>query len=162
MTRAPSIRPFLLAALALVAAVALPAAAAPAAGATIGVIRKQHGVEMADGRKAVQLTVPADIVGEKGQVVWMAVWFTDAAGKPLPTNDAGYGDADGNLKVVSLDTAITREREGLDFVFRVPYIAFPRRKDGRYQVVANVKLIRRDTPKNRILALGATSFFVEG
>ena len=162
MPRASFVRAALLVALGTSAVAPLRAAGAPPPTTAIGEIKKEHNVDMPDGRKAVRLTVPAEISGQQGKTVWVAVWFTDLSEKPIASNDPAYADASGNLKVVSADTTLSRDPESQVFTFLVPYAAFPKHKEGKYQVIAHAKLVRRDTPKNVVLATGATSFAVEG
>ena len=139
-----------------------PAPSSPAPASSVGEIKKEHNVDMPNGRKAVRLTVPAEIVGQQGKTVWAAAWFTDPDDKPVPSNDPAYADPSGTLKVVSVEFTAAKDHESEIVTFLVPYFAFPKRKEGKYQVVAHVKLVRRDSPKNTVLATGSTSFFVEG
>jgi hypothetical protein len=113
-------RPF---ALALVAALATGlvstadtplVAAAPTASATIGVISKTHGVALGDGRLGVGLQVPVDALGLKGATLAASIFFQDASGKAIRSNDPSFADANGELRVVSRDAKVENDQKAAD------------------------------------------------
>ena len=162
MSRTSLVWAALVAALGSSAVLPLAVSGAPAPTTAIGEIKKEHNVDMPDGRKAVRLTVPAEISGQQGKTVWVALWFTDTSERPVASNDPAYADPSGFLRMVSADATLSKDHESQVFAFLVPYAAFPRRREGKYLVIAHAKLVRRDSPKNVILATCATSFTVEG
>lgn len=155
----------LLLALVSVAPLAVPAAAEGDAGpatSRIGDIKKEHNVDLGDGRLALRVTVPAEAAGEKENVLWAALGFFDDAGKPIASVLPEYAGPSGELKVVSRDVVPTADPQSFDFVFVVPYCAFPRREGGKYHVNVRARLVRKDSPKNRILVEKWSAFTVEG
>jgi len=155
---------------AVLAALALPvaagqgdtAAAAPAtSGAWIGEVRKLHNVDVGGGTLAVQLTAPVETWGMKGRTVAVVIFFHDALGNPIASNGSAYADESGHLRLVSDDAVVNKDREGMDFQFRLPYVAFPRRAGGRYEVEGRVRLIERTAAGRSLLATGSVRFFVE-
>ncbi|MBL9088671.1 MAG: hypothetical protein JNM10_16145 [Planctomycetia bacterium] len=142
------------------AADAAPAAAASTASASIGVISKTHGVSLSDGRTGVGLTVPVDALGLKGSTLAASIFFQDASGKAIPSNDPGYADANGELRVVSRDAKVEADPEALAFAFKVPYGAFPRRAGNGYAVVGQVRVFERTKTGRTLLATSIVQFWV--
>jgi hypothetical protein len=143
-------------------AAAGPALAAPVpAASSIGVIRKSHNLDIGGGMIGLELTVPTELVGVAGETVAVVVWFYDAAGQPIASALPGWGDASNQLRVISSDTSPVSARERVDFPVRVPYGAFPRRREGRYTVEARAVLVERVANGRVVLARRATTFFVE-
>jgi hypothetical protein len=129
---------------------------------SIGEIKKEHNIDIGGGRYALRLTVPAELVGQKGRVVWTAVRFADETGALIKSQMPGYADADGNIKLTSQNAIVALDKETMSFTFLVPYGAFPRRDAGKYKVEARARLVEKASPKNVLLATGTTTFFVEG
>lgn len=159
-------RPF---ALALVAALATGlvstadtplVAAAPTASATIGVISKTHGVALGDGRLGVGLQVPVDALGLKGATLAASIFFQDASGKAIRSNDPSFADANGELRVVSRDAKVENDPEALAFAFKVPYGAFPRREGNGYAVMGQVRVFERTKTGRTLLATTIVQFWV--
>jgi hypothetical protein len=108
------------------------------------------------------MTVPVDTQGFRGHTLAVVIFFHDAAGNPISSVLPGYGDETAQIRVVSQNAVVARDREGFDFVFRVPYGAFPRRGPGRYEVEGRVRVIERSpTGSKSLLATGSVRFFVE-
>jgi hypothetical protein len=105
--------------------------------------------------------VPADLVGECGNFVWVAVEFFDETGAPIKSEMPDHADADGNIKFTTQTAYVALPSERLHFGFLIPYNAFPRRQAGKYKVEARLRLVERRAPRNRVLAKGTTTFFVE-
>ena len=129
---------------------------------SLGVVGKRHNVELQKDRLAVHLTVPANLVGECGNFVWVSVQFFDEAGAPIKSELPDHADADGNIKFTTQTAYVALPSERLNFGFLIPYGAFPKRQAGRYRVEARLRLVERRMPKNRPLATATTTFFVEG
>lgn len=152
---------------ALAGATAIGAASAPAlaapvpAASSIGVIRKTHNLDIGGGMIGLELTVPTELVGVAGETMAVVVWFYDAAGQPIASALPGWGDATNHLRIISSDTSPASARERVDFPVRVPYGAFPRRREGRYTVEARAILVERVANGRVVLARRSTSFFVE-
>lgn len=153
------------AAFALFALAAVASAEPPARAVSLGEIRKEHNVDLGSGRYALRLTVPADFAGMKGETVGVDVWFADEQGNLLRSVQSAYADAAGNLHVASRPAAVEKDVEGLDFVFLIPYGAFPCGAKGRYPVEARAVLSLRPaapSPTPTTLGTKTTTFFVEG
>ncbi len=147
------------------AALASPAAAQdspPQVASALQEIVKEHNVDVGGGLNGVKMTCPATVVGQRGNTVACVLFFTDARGEYIRSVLPGYADRAGFLRVVSMDTVVQDDREGLDFVFKVPYGAFPRRPEGRYQVEVLARLFQRSAKGTVILATQTTRFWVEG
>jgi hypothetical protein len=158
--------------LAVLAALLLAAAAAsaedvpdaPACTGKVGEIKKEHNVDLGRGRLALRLTVPVDVLGCIAKPVRVDVWFFDDLGKPIRSVLPSLADVDGNVHVGSRSTKVEKDPEGLDFVFLVPYGAFPARPEGKYGVEARATLSRMpDGPEGAPTALAtrSTTFTVE-
>jgi hypothetical protein len=163
MPRRPFVALALLALLALVPALTASAADEKAPGTSfIGDLVKQHNVDLGNGKLALRLVVPASVVNLKGSTVACVVFFADDRGDYVPSRLKEYAGPDGSIRLLSADTVVESDRDGIDFAFTVPYEAFPRREPGRYQVEARARLVLRAREGNIVLAQGATRFWVEG
>jgi hypothetical protein len=144
----------------------MPVPTPPTRSATVGVIAKVHNVDLGGGRLALRLSVPADLVGWKGESVGMDVWFADSDGRLVRSAVSGYADSSGYLHLSSRDAKVEKDVEPLAFVFTVPYSAFPCPAPGAsYSVTATASLSSRSSPKagaSPVLARGTTTFRVEG
>jgi hypothetical protein len=158
-------RPLLLLALLASFALALPASAAdekPAGAATVGELVKEHNQALADGTLALRLTVPTTVTGLKDSTVACVVFFADDAGRYVPSRLKEYAGPDGSIRLLSTDTVVASDEDGIDFAFTVPYATFPRREPGRYRVEARARIVLRAGAGNVVLAQGTTRFWVEG
>jgi hypothetical protein len=117
---------------------------------------------MGRGRHVMRLTVPVNLVGERGNYVWVAATFHDETGAQIRSEIPDFADLEGNIKLVTQTAAVGLDHERMTFGFYVPYGAFPKRESGKYKVDVRLRLVKRSAPKNRVLAIGGTSFFVEG
>ena len=138
-----------------------PPPAAPPATSSIGPIVKEHNLDLGNRSMGMRITAPAELVGVAGQTVALVVWFYDADGQPIRSALEGWGDATNQLRVVSRDVSPATAREHVDFTFKVPYCAFPRRSGGRYAVEARAVLLERVGKGRLVLARQSTTFFVE-
>ena len=138
-----------------------PAPVPVAPASWLGEIRKLHNVDLGGGSLGVVLQVPSDLVGLAGETVAVVVWFYDAAGNPIRSNLAGWGDATNHLRVVSRNLVPTSARMAADFAFEVPYAAFPRTPEGRHAVEARALLVKRVGNGRAVLVRRSTTFFVE-
>ena len=143
-----------------VAVVAAPAPP-PAATSSIGPIAKAHNLDLGNGMMGVELTIPTELIGVAGRTIAVAVWFYDAAGQPIASALEGWGAATGQLRVISSEAQPASARERVEFPVRVPYAAFPRRREGRYAVEARAVLVERVGNGRVVLARRSTTFFVE-
>jgi len=143
-------------------AISARASAAPAktARATIGTVTKTHGVELPDGQMGIGLNVPVDAAGLKGTTLAASIFFQDAEGKPIRSNDRGYAAPDGQLRVVSRDAIVASDPEALAFAFQVPYGAFPRRPGNGYAVMGQVRVFERTKTGRVLLATSIVQFWV--
>ena len=110
----------------------------------------------------MRLTLPANLVDECGNYVWVAAQFYDESGALIRSEIPEFADDEGNIKLVTQTAYVALPRERLTFGFYVPYGAFPRRPEGKYKVEMRLRLVERRSPTNRLLAKGGTTFFVEG
>ena len=163
------LRAAFLAPLAFAAALSLvparPVAAAtdvpPAKTTSLGEIRKEHGVPGPEGKSSVRLVAPADVLDLQGSTVACVLFFTDASGAALSSPMPGYNDRSGALRAVSPDTKVLTATDGLDFSFRIPYAAFPRKPSGKYEVIVRARLVLRGANGPTLLAESHTTFWVE-
>lgn len=142
---------------------AAPGAPAATSGTSVGTIRKEHGVDLDGGLKAVRLTVPVDTWGMKGRTLAAVVFFHDAAtGAPIRSELPAWADpASCQVRVVSQDVVLEADGEGVDFALRVPYQAFPCRPVCPHEVEARVRIVERAGPAGRVLlSTGLTRFWV--
>jgi hypothetical protein len=125
-------------------------------------LKKEHNVDAGGGRLALRLTVPADIGGLKGSAVGVDVAFYDEQGLPIRTALSTHADAQGHLRLTSKTAQVTGDPIALDFVFLVPYSAFPSR-GAKYTVEARASLSTRTAAKDASKLLGkkSTTFQVE-
>lgn len=142
------------------AAGAPPVAAATTASATIGVITKQHGVSLDDGRTGIGIDVPVDAFGLKDATLAASIFFQDASGAAIRSNDPGFADTNGELRVVSRNAKLGSDREALTFAFKVPYGAFPRRPGNGYAVMGQVRVFERTKTGRTLLATSIVQFWV--
>ena len=117
---------------------------------------------MGRGRHVMRLTVPANLVGERGNSVWVSATFFDGTGAQIRSEIPDFADPEGNIKLITQTAYVALDHERLTFGFLVPYGAFPKRESGKYKVEMRLRLVERRSPKNRLLATGGTTFFVEG
>lgn len=163
MPRRPILALPLLALLALTLALPASAGDEKAVGASfVGDLVKQHNQDLGNGRLGLRLLVPTTIVNLKGSTVACVVFFADDRGQYVPSRLKEYAGPDGSIRLLSADTLVEEDRDGIDFAFTVPYEAFPRREPGRYQVEARARLVLRAREGNVVLAQGSTRFWVEG
>jgi hypothetical protein len=130
-------------------------------GSTIGPIVKEHNVPGANGLGYLRLRIPANLKGERGNLVALGVWFADESGSLIPSALPHYADAAGFLKVESPQVRVRFDPAQREYVLDVPYAAFPRRVDKapKYYVEARAKLIRR-SQRHGIITQATTSFWV--
>ena len=80
-------------------------------------------------------------------------------GRPLQFGIFPSPDADSVEEIFTM--AGIADREGLDFVLRVPYLAFPCRPVCPHEVEARVRLVERTGPAGRaLLSTALTRFWV--
>lgn len=139
-----------------------PVPEAPLSASSLGAVGKRHNIELARDRLAVQLSVPANLEGERGNFVWVAVQFFDETGAPIKSEIPEAADSEGNVKFTTQTAYVALDHERLNFAFLIPYGVFPKRQPGRYKVEARLRLVERRFPHNRPLATATTTFFVEG
>ena len=136
-------------------------APSPATASSIGPLAKEHNLDLGDRSMGMRITVPTELVGVAGQTVAVVLWFYDAGGQPIRSALDGWGDVTNHLRIVSRDVSPTASPEHADFAFRVPYCAFPSRREGRYAVEARAVLVERVGNGRAVLARRSTTFFVE-
>jgi hypothetical protein len=125
-------------------------------------LKKEHNVDAGGGRLALRLTVPADVGGLLGKEVGVEVAFYDDQGRAIRSVLSTHADAQGSLRVTSKTAQVTADPIALDFVFLVPYAAFPSR-GAKYTVEARASLSIRAKTKEESKLLGTknTTFQVE-
>ena len=150
-----------IAAASFAAAAPVPPPPPPVATSSIGPIAKEHNLDLGNHSMGMRITAPTELVGVAGQTVAVVIWFYDADGQPIRSALEGWGDATNHLRVISRDVNPAASGEHVDFTFRVPYCAFPRRSSGRYAVEARAVLVERVGTGRVVLARQSTTFFVE-
>jgi len=146
------------------AAPGAPRASVPvvsSSASSLGEIAKQHNLDMGGGTPAVRLVVPVEAVGLRSETLAVVIRFYDAAGRPIASVFPTWGDATGQLRVVSGEYVPAAARDRASFAFEVPYGAFPRDPAGLHVVEARATLVQRTPTGRRVLAVRSTRFYVE-
>ena len=99
-------------------------------------------------------------MGLKGSTLATSIFFEDAEGKPIRSNDPGHAAPDSQLRVVSRDAPVAADPEALAFAFQIPYGAFPRRPGNGYAVMGQIRVFERSKTGRVLLATSIVQFWV--
>jgi hypothetical protein len=83
----------------------------PLSASSFGPLYKEHNIDMGRGRHVMRLTVPVNMVGERGNYVWVAATFFDETGAQIRSEIPDFADPEGNIKLITQTAYVGLDNE---------------------------------------------------